>query len=786
MIASTGVNESARNADDGAAAIGRPVRRKEDRRLLTGRGCFVDDIVLPGQTYAVVLHAPVAHARIASIDIDNAAAAPGVLLVLTGAHVAADGLGGIPCTQLLGDGGWLKGYRTHQPLLAAGRVRHVGDRVALVVAETLPQAQDAAELIKVAYEPLPFVTSLTEATEPEAPLVWDDAPNNIAFEMEVGDKAAVDRAFEQAHHVQRLTVHNNRLSASAMEPRGTIGLHENGRYTLYTSCQKPHTIRQLLANAVFHAAETDFQVISRDVGGGFGLKGTMYPEDALVLWAAARVGRPVKWTGDRRESLLSDIHGRDQMDAGALAFDDAGRILGLKVSVAANLGAYLSVSALVPTVRCVLNLSNVYAIPAMHVSARSVFTHTTPMGPYRGAGMPEAVYVIERLMDSAAREMAIDAAELRRRNLIASSAMPYKTALQYVYDSGEFESVLDKALKAADWTGFASRRAESERRGKRRGIGIGFYLEAITPFSERMEVRVDSSGGVTVLAGTFCYGQGHETVYAQMMFEWLGVAPDKVRLVQGDTDQVSLGRGSFGSRSMTMGGSALKRAADQVIEKGRRIAAHLLETSEADIVFERGRFAVSGTDRSRSLREVAGASFAPVGLPPGSGIGLEGSGTYDGPFNFPNGCHVCEVEVDIETGHVDIVRYAATDDVGVVINPLLVEGQLSGGIAQGLGQALMENVLIDRGSGQIFSRSLLDYGLPRAIDMPAFDICLHEAPTRSNPLGVKGAGENGCLSPPPAAINAILDALRPLGVTDIAMPATPERVWRAIRAAKNA
>jgi len=441
---------------------------------------------------------------------------------------------------------------------------------------------------------------------------------------------------------------------------------------------------------------------------------------------------------------------------------------------------------LVPTVRCVLNLSNVYTIPAMHVCAKSVFTHTAPLGPYRGAGMPEAVYLVERLMDEAARAMAIDAAELRRRNLIAPSAMPYKTPLQYVYDSGEFESVLDKSLEAADWNGFASRRVQSEGIGKLRGIGIGFYIEAITPFSERMEVRVDASGGVTALAGTFSYGQGHETVYAQMISAWLGVAIDKVRLVQGDTDQVSLGRGSFGSRSMTMGGSALRRAADQVIDKGKRIAAHLLEASAADIEFGEGRFTVSGTDRARSLREVAAASFAAVGLPPGAGIGLEGTGYYDGPFNFPNGCHICEVEIDPETGRVEILRYTAIDDVGTVINPLLVEGQLSGAIAQGLGQALMEKIEIDAGTGQLLSRSLLEYGLPRASDMPAVDVCLHTVPTQTNPLGVKGAGENGCLSSPPAAINAILDALRPLGVTDIAMPATPQRVWQAIQAAKAA
>ena len=507
MIGSTDVKESAGNAEAGEFGFGRPVRRMEDRRLLTGRGRYLDDIALPGQVFAFVVHSPVAHARIASIDIGNAAAAPGVLLVLTGADAEAEGLGGIPCTQLVGDGGWIKAFRTHQPLLAAGRVRHVGDRVALVVAETASQARDAAERIKVAYEPLPFVASVTEATRPGAPLVWDGAPNNIGFEMQVGDRAAVDKAFEKAHHVQRLTVHNNRVSGCAMEPRGTIGVFENGRYTLYTGCQKPHTVRQLLASAVFHADEADFRVICGDVGGGFGLKGTMYPEDALVLWAAAKVGRPVKWLGDRSESLLSDIHGRDQIDAGALAFDDAGRILALSVSVEANLGAYLSVSALVPTVRCVQNLSNVYAIPAMHVTARSVFTHTTPMGPYRGAGMPEAVFFVERLMDSAARAMGINGADLRRCNLIASSAMPYKTPLQYVYDSGEFEAVLDKSLQSADWRGFAARREESERRGKLRGIGIGLYLEAITPFSERTEIRVDASCGVSVLAGTFSYGQ---------------------------------------------------------------------------------------------------------------------------------------------------------------------------------------------------------------------------------------------------------------------------------------
>jgi carbon-monoxide dehydrogenase large subunit len=763
--------------------IGKPVRRVEDVAFLTGNGNYVDDISLPAQSHAYILRSPHPHAEIRSILLEEAAGSPGVLAVLTGDDVATDGLGGIPCTQLTSGGGWLPGNNTFQPLLAQGRVRFVGEGVAMVIAETRDQAMDAAALIEIDYAPLAFVTDAREAAGADAPQVWEDAGENICFQMNVGDKDAVDEAMAKAHSVHTISAYSNRIAACPLEPRVTLGDYRNGRYELHTTCQKPHTVRQLLAGAVFHTSEEDLHVICPDVGGGFGLKGTVYVEDALVIWAARKLGRPVKWIASREEGLLADTHARDQRNDGEIALDDVGNIIALRVNMTTNVGAYLSISALVPTARSVMNMSNVYAIPAIHVAAKSVFTHTTPLGPYRGAGLPEAVYVVERLMDVAARERGVDPAELRRRNFIQPDAMPYKTPLQYVYDSGEFESVLDQCLAAAGRNGFEARRAEAATRGKLRGLGLGFYIEAITAFSERMEIRVNGNGDVTILAGTFSYGQGHATVYAQMVHDWLGVPLEQVRLVQGDTDRVSMGRGSFGSRSITMGGSALRLAADKIVEKGKMLAAHMLEAAETDIEFAGGQFTVHGTDKSVSLSEVARKSFAPVGLPLGSGIGLEGAGYYDGPFNFPNGCHACEVEIDPETGQVSVENFVSVDDAGVVINPLLTEGQIHGAIAQGLGQALMENIAIDPATGQNLSGSLMDYALPRAGDLPDFNTKFRPAATQSNPIGVKGAGENGCVGAPPALVNAVLDALSLVEVKGLEMPLTGEAIWRAINAA---
>ena len=764
--------------------IGASVNRLEDARLLTGQGRFVGDITLPRQAYAIVLGAPHPSAKILSIDVEAAAAAPGVLLVATGKDMEADGLGGIPCTQLQGDGGWLPGFRTHQPVLAADLVRHVGDRVALVVAASLDAAKSAAELIDVAYAALPHVLTAGAAMADGAPEVWPGAGGNRGFATQMGDEGAVAAALAGAHHVQRVRVQNQRLSAVPLELRATIGDSSGGRPTLYSTCQKPHTLRQVLAGAVLRRPETDFHIICPDVGGGFGQRGTVYPEDALVLWASEKLGRPVKWVGERADNLTADAQARDQTGEGEMAFDGDGRVTALRVTLTTNLGAYQTISALVSSLRAAVNMSNVYAIPAIHVTVRTAFTHTAPLGPYRGAGLPEAVHFIERMMEDAAAALGLDAAELRRRNLIQSAAMPYRTPLQYTYDSGDFEALMEAALGAADYAGLEARRANAQTRGRLRGLGMGFYILAITAFSERMELRIDASGRVTVLAGTFSYGQGHETVYAQMVSDWLGVPLDHVNLVQGDTDRVAFGRGSFGSRSMSMGGSALKMAADEVIEKGKIIAGHLLEAPASDVDFKDGEFRVAGTDRIIALGAVAAAAFAPVGLPPGSGAGLEASAVFDGPFNFPNGCHLAEVEVDPETGAVEIAAYTAFDDVGVAVNPKLVAGQIHGGVAQGIGQALMEAVSYDGDSGQMLTGSLMDYALPRAADIPAMELALAPSLSQANPLGIKGAGENGCLAAPPAVINAILDALRPLGVTDIPMPATAETVWRAMQKAK--
>ena len=761
--------------------VGQPVPRSEDPRFLTGRGRYVDDLVLPRMAHGAVLRSPYAHARIAAIDAGAARAVPGVLAVLTGEDYRTDGLGSIPCYSIDDAIMTAPARRTATPALALDAARHVGAPVAFVVAETRDRALDAAELVSVEYEEL--------AAAVDAAAAWPETPDNRCFAVEMGDRDATEAAFASAHRVAALALYNNRIAAVPMEPRGAVGEYNaaDDRYRLHLSCQNPHRVRQFLAQGVFGIPESRLSVVARDVGGGFGMKGGVFPEDALVLWAARRLDRPVKWIAERGESLASDTHARDQRAIAEMALDEEGRILGLRVEADYNLGAHLAAGAGISPVHSTTLYSGVYAIPAIRATARAAYTNTAWTSPYRGAGRPEATYLLERLIDKAARETGIDAIELRRRNLIAPAAMPYRTALALEYDSGEFEGAMDDALELADWDGFAGRRAETEARGLLRGRGIACFVESAAMSNERMEIRFDASGSVTVIAGTFSHGQGHETVYAQMVSEWLGVDFASIRLVQGDTETVSIGRGTFGSRSMTVGGSALRIAADKVIERGGEIAAHLLEAAKDDIEFDAGSFTVAGTDRSMSIVEVAGAAYAPFGFPAELGLGLDGVGDYAaGPGNFPNGCQIAEVEVDPETGAVDLVRFSAVDDVGRALNPLLLAGQIHGGIAQGAGQALMEDVVYDRGTGQLLTGSLMDYALPRAGDLPSFALGTHDVPTSSNPLGVKGAGESGTVSAAPAVIHAILDALAPLGIADIAMPARPERVWRAIRGLANA
>jgi carbon-monoxide dehydrogenase large subunit len=759
--------------------IGQPVRRVEDQRFLTGRSRFVDDIQLAHQAHGVVLMSPHAHALIRKVDVAAALGSPGVLCVLTGEDAKADKLGGVPPAFMPEDMGGPKGYRTSRPLLAAGKARHVGDRVAFVVAETLEQARSAAELIDIDYEVLPAVVNVEDAVKPGAPAVWDDNPGNIAFPLMLGNKDATDAAFSKAKHVVSLRLENNRLSANAMEPRAAIGEFANDAFTLYTSTQNPHGVRMVLAQRVFGIPETSLRVIAPDVGGGFGMKGDIYPEEGLVLWASRRIGRPVRWTATRSESLLGDDHGRDQVVHGEMALDENGRILAIRARSVQAVGAYLTNAAVVPVLYALKLIPNVYAVPAVHVMNKGVFTHTTPLAPYRGAGRPESVYLTERLIDLAARKLAIDPVELRRRNYIQS--MPHATPTGMTYDSGEFARLTDRCIALSDWNGFEKRKINSESKRKLRGRKLIYYIEDCGVFNERMELRFDPSGTVTIVAGTFSHGQGHATSFAQMVAEWLGVPFESIRYVQGDTDQVPFGRGTYASRSVMLGGAALKMASDAIVAKAKPLAAHLLEAAAADLAFKDGKFEVAGTDRGMSLVNVAKAFYRPVGLPKQFGVGLDASGTASAELpNFPNGCHVCEVEVDPETGEVSIDRYAVVDDVGVTINPLICEGQIHGALAQGIGQALFENVAFERESGQMLSASFMDYAMPRATDFPDYALEFIEVPCTTNPIGVKGVGEAGCVGAPPAVIGAILDALGPLGVEHIDMPATPHRVWQAI------
>jgi len=766
--------------------IGQPVPRIEDPRFITGRGRYVDDFDLPQQCHGVAVMSPHAHARIKRIDTAKAQAAPGVLAVLTAADAAADKLGGF-APPMPEDMGGPKGFRTVRAILEGNKVRTVGDRVAFVVAETATQARDAGELIDVDYEPLPAVVGVEDAIKPGAAAVWDEAPNNIAFTLMMGNKDATDAAFAKAAHVVSLKLQNTRITANSIEPRAAIGQYhpDSDSYTLYSSTQNPHGTRSAIAGQVLKIPETKLRVISPDVGGGFGMKHGGYPEDALVVWASRRVGgRPVKWVSTRSEGLLGDSQGRDQLVTGELALDERGRILGLRVSALHAMGSHVFGASMVVPLYAMRLAPGVYQIPAVHVVGKAVLTNTVVLAPYRGAGRPEATFLIERLLDRAARVIGVDPVEIRRRNFIPASAMPHKLQTGITYDSGDFVHVMDECLKLADWEGFSKRATASKKNGKLRGRGIGYFLEEAAVFNDRMVLRFDPSGMLTILAGTHSHGQGHQTVYAQMVSEWLGVPFENIRFVQGDTDAVPMGRGTYGSRSMHIGGNALKRAADNIIEKAKPMAASILEAAPGDLEFKDGSFRIVGTDRTLPLTDVAKAFYRPVMLPPQFDVGLEASGTFAAePPNYPNGCHVCEVEIDPETGAVTLERYAAVDDVGRVMNHLLCEGQIHGGVAQGAGQALMEAIVFDA-SGQLITGSFQDYAMPRAADLPNFTSELTEVPATTNPLGVKGAGEAGATGAPPAIIGAVLDALKPLGIDHVEMPATPARVWAAINAHK--
>ena len=769
----------------GEFAIGQSVSRFEDPRLLKGGGRYVGDMVLPGMVFGQVLRSPHAHARIRSIDLSRARAAPGVLAILTGADWQASGWGNLPVPGGLKrrDGSV---FRPPYPALVKDRVRFVGDYVAFVVAQTQHQALDAAELIAVDYEPLPACVSTAEATAKGAPRVWDECPDNVGFVQLFGDKAATDAAIARADHVVRHRFVINRVTAASMEPRGCLGDYDatEDRYTIYTTLQRTHPFRSELA-PILKVPESRIRVVAGDIGGSFGMKSAVYNEVALVLLASKHVGRPVKWTSTRSESFLCDAQARDNVTEAALALDKDGTFLGLRVHTVAAIGAYLQTGMQAFTGN-IGTLAGVYRTPAIHADVTAVFTHTNPVRPYRGNGRPEAAYVIERLVDLAADDLAIDPSELRRRNYIVPEAMPFKTGLTFTYDSGEFEKSMNMALELADVAGFERRRAQARARGKLRGIGLSNTIErAAAQGFEGAEIRFDKSGAATLLTGSVTQGQGHETIFKQIMCDRLGLDPGEVHYIQGDTDQVFVGEGTGGSRSATIGGSAVAEAAERITNKGKHIAAHLLKLGADEISFTDGVFSSPKTNRTLTIKDVAKEAMEPASLPQGVDVGLIATATYAAPVqNFPNGCHICELEVDADTGEVEIVRYSVVDDVGTVINPLLLKGQIVGGVAQGVGQILMEDIRFDE-DGQNLTASFMDYAMPRATDISAVDIKSNPVPTRTNPLGVKGAGEAGCVGAMPAVANALVDALSHLGVRHVEMPATPERMWRAIKNAND-
>jgi carbon-monoxide dehydrogenase large subunit len=771
--------------------LGRAVPRIEDLQLLRGRGRYTDDIALPRQCHLHIIRSPHAAARISSIDSAAALDAPGVLAILTGRDAAADGLGTLPSRvarkRADGSANFVPPYR----ILALGRVHHVGEPVVAVIAESLGQAKDAADLVEIEYDTLPAVTDTAAAASAGAPAVWDEVPDNVCFVERLGNKEAVDSAFSRAKHVVTQHLNISRVAVNPMEMRAALGSYDarEERYTLYAGLQAPHQMRTDLADHLFKLPAHRFRLISPDVGGGFGMKGSAFPEYGIVLWAAKRLGRPVKWYGERSESLACDHHARDNRSEVALALDEAGKFLALRVKTIANIGAFIASNGLHVPVGNLGGLAGTYTFGAMHVEVTGIFSNTSPTCPYRGAGRPEASTCLERIIEIAAQETGIDPIALRRRNMIPPASLPYKTALTYTYDSGEFEKTMDMALALGDYKGARERQESARKRGALYGIGRAMAIEiaggpAGNPGNEGAEIRFDPTGGATLLMGSHNHGQGHETSLRQLANHMLGLPPEQLRLAYGDTDMVFHGTGTFGSRTMATGGTAMLRASEKIIEKGKLIAAQMLEASALDIEFSDGRFLVAGTDRAVDLVSVAKASFIQAKLPPGMEPGLSASAILAPPdANFPNGFHLCEIEIDPDSGVPRILRYSVVDDVGRIVNPLLLKGQIHGGVAQGVGQALFEAVVYDQDSGQLLTGSFMDYCMPHADDLPMLDVGSNDVPSKNNPLGIKGAGEAGCVGALPCVLNGINDALAPLGIRHFDMPATPERLWRAINGA---
>jgi len=777
-----------------ATGIGAAVRRKEDRRFITGTGHYTDDINRPGQAFAYFVRSPHAHAAIKSIDIKTASAMPGVLAVLTGGQLAGDKIGDLVCGWMIHSKDGTPMKMAAHPVLANGKACHVGDAVAVVVGETLAQARDAAEKVKVDYAVLPAVADPAAAQKQGAPQIHAIAPNNTIYQWSLGDAKAADAAFKSAKHVTKLDIVNNRLVPNAIEPRAAIGEYDSGTgtFTLWNTTQNPHVARLVIAAFVGMAPEHKLRVIAPDVGGGFGSKIFIYPEEVVALWASKRIGRPVKWVADRSEAFLADAHGRDHVTHAEMAFDGDGKILGLRAKTVANLGAYMSTfSSSVPTYLYATLLSGQYGIPSIYCEVDAVYTNTVPVDAYRGAGRPEATFVVERLVEVGAREMGQDPAELRRKNFI--NKFPHQTPVIMMYDAGDYNASLKRAMELADYKGFAKRKRESARHGKLRGIGISTYIEAcgIAPSQavgslgagvglwESAEVRVNPTGSVEVLTGSHAHGQGHETTFAQVVSERLGIPIDNISIVHGDTDKVQFGMGTYGSRSGAVGMSALVKALDKVEAKAKKVAAYMLEAAEGDIEFKDGKFSVAGTDKTAAWADVTlnayiAHKFSGQELEPG----LKEGAFYDPTnFTFPAGCHICEVEIDTETGTTEITAWTAVDDFGVIINPMIVEGQVHGGIAQGVGQALCEGAVYDK-DAQLVTGSFMDYCMPRADHLPPMKVDTTMTKCPSNPLGIKGCGEAGAIAAPAAVINAITDAI---GTEQLAMPATPQAVWAALQ-----
>lgn len=783
--------------------IGKSVKRVEDKRFITGKGQYTDDIVLPGMCYGYILRSPFAHAKILNVDTSAATTAEGVVAVFTGKDIKESGVNGIPT-------GWQVNFKNGDtmkepphPMLCHDKVCYQGDAVAFIIAESRELARDAADLVVVDYEELPAVANPAEAVKAGAPLVHDDAPRNMCFDWEIGNpKAEVEAALASAHHVTTLELVNQRLVPNAIEPRSAIGHYEEAsdKYTLYTTSQNPHLTRLLLCAFVLGIPEHKVRVVAPDVGGGFGSKIFHYAEEALVIWASQRIKRPIKWTAERSESFLTDAHGRDHVTTVKMGFDKEGRIVALQENTFANLGAYLSTFApAVPTYLHGTLMQGLYTTPKINCDVTGVFTHTTPVDAYRGAGRPEATYLLERLMDTAALEMGMDPAELRLKNFIPPfdgvNQPGYQTQVALQYDSGNYHAVLERALEMVDYKKFRQDQEKARKEGKYLGIGFSTYIEAcgIAPSAvvgalgaraglyEVGQVRVQPTGKVSVYTGAHSHGQGHETTFAQVVADRLGIALEDVEIVHGDSESVAFGMGTYGSRSLAVGGSAIVRSLDKIIEKGSKIAAHLLEAAPEDIEFANGNFTVKGTDKSVAFGNVALTAYVPHNYPAGLEPGLDFSSFYDpANFTYPFGAHIAVVEVDAETGKVKLLRFIAVDDVGNVINPMIVDGQIHGGLAQGIGQALFEGAIYDE-NGQLINGSYMDYTMPRADDLPSFEIDRRITPCPHNPLGVKGAGEAGCIGSTPAVVNAVMDALSPFGIKNLEMPLTPERVWRAIQ-----